>query len=145
MAKFLEGIQTVAVNNFPATQPISGTVTASGTVFAQNKISAYLAITSTALTTATPVTQTAQDNGSTPAYKIYRVAVLFDQPVRIDFYNGSSSTLTSNKILQTVTVAANTPTTVDFPISARYYGVKITNTGAATTTSHLAQGVSFSQ
>lgn len=122
----------------------NATILGTPTVYAQNKILTPAAYT-TAITVATPYSSSIIDGGSTLIYKTFRLAVLYDQPVKVEIFNGASSTLTSNKIMQTVTVPANTPTTIDYPISARYYGFKITNTGAATTTIQNAQWVSFSQ
>lgn len=113
--------------------PNVGTLTTLTTGYMAPK-SSQGTITTTAIATATPFTQTALDAGSPLLYKTMRCRFIFDQPVQVDFYSGSSATLTSNKIQQTTQIAANTPTVIDYPLLARYCGVKITNTGAATTT-----------
>lgn len=138
MPEYLAGVQKVEVTaNVPtSTQPISGSVSvSSGTITVQNKIY-HLALHTAALTTTTPFTSTIQDLGSTPIYDMVRLRVRYNQPVTVDIYHGTSSTVTSNPIQQTVTVPANTVTIIEFPTIARYYGIKITNTGTATTTIH---------
>jgi hypothetical protein len=113
------------------------TVTTSNVV-AKN---APAAVTVAAITTATPFTSAAIDAGSTMIYTKYRVRVIFDQPVKVELINGTSATVSANKVTASYDVPANTPTILEMPLVARYAAVKITNTGVATTTVHDALGI----
>jgi hypothetical protein len=86
------------------------------------------------ITTTTPFTGTNRDTGTTQLYTTYRLRIFADQPLKVDVHAGSSSTLASNKVQQTINVPANTMTIVDIPLVAQYVGIKATNTGSANTT-----------
>lgn len=114
----------------------SGTLSAVSTVstaYVSPKIVRYTD-TTTNLSASGVFTGTARDAGSTALYTTYRVRIFADQPLKVEVYSGTSSTLTSNRIQQTITVPANTMQIIDVPIIAQYIGLKVTNTGTATTT-----------
>jgi hypothetical protein len=119
MTFYNAGVQQAEITNFPATQPVSGNVGITGTPNVNvtgNPVvvpkTTMGTITTAAIPTATPFTETAIDFGATMTYTTFRVRVIFDQPVKVEFYHGSSATLTSNKIQRTDTIPANTPTVI---------------------------------
>lgn len=117
-----------------------GTISTVTTLTTGNMVSKTLGgtITTSAITTSTPFTTPAIDNGSALTYSTLRGRFTFDQPVKVEFFHGSNTTATSNRIQSTHVIPANTTTIIDFPLLARYMFVRITNTGTATTTVHEA-------
>lgn len=137
----------VVTSSGSATQPVSGSVavtslptlssvTTLSTVTTANVVSKNLpAVTSIAqIAVATPFTSPIIDAGSTMLYTKLRVRVTSNQPITLEVRNGTSTTVTSNQVSLTQAIPANTPTIVDVPLVARYASIKLTNTGAATTT-----------
>ena len=116
----LNGIQEVEVNNAQITVVSKGTTGA----------------LTTAIATATPTVTPALDFGSTLTSKVLRVRARYNQPVTVEFLHGTSATVASNPVQETVTVAANEVKMMEFPIVARYGGLRVTNKGTAATTTH---------
>jgi hypothetical protein len=118
------------------TKIVSGTIT-TVSALTQGYISSKMLMatdSTTNLAAGAAYTSPVKDGGSTPLYKMLRVRVFATQPVTLDIYHGVSSTVTSNRIQHTQSIPANTVTLVEIPLVARYSGIKVTNTGAATTT-----------
>lgn len=100
--------------------------------------SVFYADSTSNVTTATPYVSTARDCGSTNLYSTFRVRINSDRAGKLEIFNGSSSTTTSNRLSGSWDVVANVPLLVEIPIVARYIGFRFTNTGGSTTTSFEA-------
>ena len=130
-----------AIATTPTSLPTLPTVTTANVV-AKNLATTF---TTTAITTTTPFVSTSAmgDATSSMMYTKLRARFLFDQPVKVEFYNGTATTYngSGNLKIQEETIPANTLTFVEVPLMQRYVYVRITNTGTATTTVHNAHGL----
>lgn len=101
--------------------------------------------TTTPIAVGTPFVSTSVMGDATSAmvYTKLRVRFLFNQPVKVEFFNGTATTATGvgNIMVHEENVLANMCTVIEVPLFQRYIYVRITNMGSATTTVNNAHGL----
>lgn len=116
-----------------ATTPTGGTISTVTTTYVSPK-SLVSSETTANINTGATFGGTVRDCGATLLYNTYRLRMFSNQPLRVDVRCGTSATLTSNRVQQTISIPADTVVVVDVPVCARYIGVQVTNVGTANTT-----------